>query len=171
MDQNAISPDQSRQTWDSLAATIKKKTTVKKTSPLQRESKVEFICDLSTMQMFSSPFSTAAPIPVIASYGIDSAHRFSMRNRDWDFHRILVDKKDQICRSDRYPADSGIHWRDLIIAEENKVFIHRISELHCDRFYIGINCTDVLYGRDQCLLCGLICAIEYVCCLCIYSRC
>lgn len=124
MDQNATSPDQGRQTWDSLASTIKKKTAVKKTPPRQIESKVEFTCDLSSMPMFSSPFSTAAPIPVIASYGIDSAHRFCMRNRNWDFHRILVDKKDQVCRSDRYPANSGIHWRDLIIAEENKVFLH-----------------------------------------------
>jgi hypothetical protein len=124
MDQNATSPDQTRQTWDSLASTIKKKTAVKKTSPRQIESKVEFTCDLSSMPMFSSPFSTAAPIPVIAAYGIDSAHRFCMRNRNWDFPRILLDKKDLICRSDRYPANSGIHWRDLIIAEENKVFLH-----------------------------------------------
>lgn len=124
MDQNAHAPDQTKQTWDSLAFTIKKKAPVKKTTPRPEESKVEFTCDLSTLPMFSTNFSAAGPIPVIAAYGIDSAHRFCMRSRNWDFSRIFLDKKDRICRSDRSAANSGIRWSDLIIAEESKVFIH-----------------------------------------------
>lgn len=124
MDQNETSTDKSRQTWDSLASTIKKKTLVKKTRPSPAESKVEFTCDLSSIPMFSTPFSAAAPVPVIAAYGIETAHRFCMRNRNWDFHRIFLDKKDQFFRSDRYSGNTGIHWRDLIIAEDNRVFLH-----------------------------------------------
>jgi hypothetical protein len=124
MDQNETSCDQTRQSWDSLASTIKKKASVKKTRPSPEESKVEFTCDLSDIPMFSTPFSTAAPVPVIAAYGIEAAHRFSMRNRNWDFPRICLDKKDQFFRSDRYAANTGIHWRDLIIAENNRVFLH-----------------------------------------------
>lgn len=124
MDQNATPPEQIRQAGNSLANKIKKKAAVKRTSPRPAESKVKFTCDLSSIPMFSSHFSTTAPVSVIAAYGIDSAHRFCMRNRNWDFDRILVDKKDQICRSDHYSENSGIHWRDLTIAEENKVFLH-----------------------------------------------
>ena len=124
MDQNETSTDQSRQTWDSLASTIKQKAPVKKTRPSPAESKVEFTCDLSDIPMFSTPFSAAAPVPVIAAYGIEAAHRFCMRNRNWDFHRIFLDKKDRFFRSDRYAANTGIHWRDLIIAEDNRVFLH-----------------------------------------------
>jgi|GEM_PF-301480 len=111
-------------TWDSLANKLPKDAPAPKKAQTKLVSKVDFTCDLSSMPMFSSPFSTAAPVPIIATYGIDAAHRFCMRNRNWDFHRIFLDKKDQICRSDCYPANSGIHWRDLIIAEDNKVFLH-----------------------------------------------
>ena len=124
MDQTAPSPDQTRQTWDSLAFKIKKKAAANKTPPHPEESKVEFTCDLSTLPMFSTNFSAAGPIPVIAAYGIDPAHRFCIRSRNWDFPSILLDKKDRICRSDRSAASAGIRWSDLIIAEESKVFIH-----------------------------------------------
>ncbi len=124
MDQNATSSNQTRQTWDSLASTIKKKTAVKKTSPRQGEAKVDFTCDLSTMPMFSTNFSAAAPVPVISAYGIDPAHRYYMRSRNWDYDRIIHDKKSQVCRSDRSAATTGTRWRDLIIEEENNVFIH-----------------------------------------------
>jgi hypothetical protein len=124
MDHNATSSNQTRQTWDSLASTIKKKTAVKKTSPRQGEAKVDFTCDLSTMPMFSTNFSAAAPVPVISAYGIDPAHRYYMRSRNWDYDRIIHDKKSQVCRSDRSAATTGTRWRDLIIEEENNVFIH-----------------------------------------------
>jgi hypothetical protein len=111
-------------TWDSLASKLSKDAAAPKKTQPKPVSKVEFTCDLSRMPMFSANFDSSAPISVISAYGTHPAHRYSLRSRNWDYQRIILDKKTQICRSDRSDASCGTRWRDILIAEEDNVFIH-----------------------------------------------
>jgi len=113
-----------RPTWDSMPKAIKKAPLATRKTQMKYDSKVEFTCDLSKMPMFSTNFGAGAPIPVISAYGVDPAHRYYMRGKNWDYQRIFLDKKTNICRSDRFAGSNGIRWRDMIIAEDDKVFIH-----------------------------------------------
>jgi hypothetical protein len=113
-----------RPTWDSMPKAIKKAPLATRKTQTKYDSKVEFTCDLSKMPMFSTNFGAGAPIPVISAYGVDPAHRYYMRGKNWDYQRIFLDKKTNICRSDRFAGSNGIRWRDMIIAKDDKVFIH-----------------------------------------------
>lgn len=107
-------------TWESLKQIQKEIPAPSQKKSKVHSSKVDFTCDLSSVPMFSTNYSAAAPISVIAAYGSEHVHRYVIRSKNWDFQRIFDDNKKYICRSDSSAAT--VH--DLILAKENNVFLH-----------------------------------------------
>jgi hypothetical protein len=99
---------------------------------------IQYTYNLSDSPVFSTSYQGAAPLPVVAAYRDEVLHRFTLKREEWDYDRLLAEKKSALYRSDSSEGSQTdkSHWNDLIFADSDRVFYHidggRLSVYHYD---------------------------------------